>query len=415
MRHIVHVNKITLFHISMMAGMVFWSVILYGLFSWAAIAEREHFKETIKLKAESLADHTQVLRRWIGGHGGVYVEVSGNIKPHPLLSGLSERDVETPSGRKLTLLNSPSVLSEISPYFESGDGDRIHLVSTKPMNPSNVPDSWEKTALEELEAGADKVDDFVRIGEEKRYRLMYPMKLEPKCLTCHHYPGSAPNRVVGGLSVIVDKTPYDRLTENVLHEIRLGYFTIWVIGLLALIAFDLMGVRLLRRIEFTASHDGLTRLFHRREIDRRLRLECERAGRYASDLSVIMLDVDHFKQVNDTYGHPGGDEALRVISGVIRQSIRQTDTAGRYGGEEFIILVPGVSCHGTEILAERLRTSIQAAPIQVKKDQTITLTVSMGVSCFSADKNSSESLVNSADKALYQAKKTGRNRVCVAE
>lgn len=156
--------------------MVFWSGILYSLYLWAASAEREHFTETIKLKAESLANHTQVLRRWIGGHGGIYVEVGGKVRPHPLLSSLPERDVDTPSGKKLTLLNSPSVLSEISPDFKSSQGDRIHLVSNNPMNPANFPDSWEKKALEELEAGAAKVGNFVLAGEESLYRLMYPMR-----------------------------------------------------------------------------------------------------------------------------------------------------------------------------------------------------------------------------------------------
>ena len=408
-------HRVRLFPVCLIVGMVSWSGILYGLYMWAATAEREHFTETIKLKAESLANHTQVLRRWIGGHGGVYVEVDDTIKPHPLLSNFPERDIETPSGRKLTLLNSPAVLSRISPFFERDQGDRVHLVSDHPMNPSNKPDSWEKIALEELEAGAARADKFVHLGTEKLYRLMYPMALTPKCLNCHHYPSSVPNRVVGGLSVTVDKTPYDRLSENVLREIRMGYLSIWIVGLLALAAFDFVGVRLLRQIEFSATHDGLTALFNRKEIERGLNLECERAGRLGGHLSVIMLDIDHFKKVNDTYGHPAGDEALRVVSGVIRRTIRKTDIAGRYGGEEFIILVPGVSCDGAQKLAERLGAAIKAAPIPVNENRTITVTVSIGISCFSSEKNSLESLVKGADEALYQAKEAGRDRVCIAE
>lgn len=415
MRPFKYFFKIKFIHAFSLGGFIFWSCILYGLYWWAAKAESEHFTETVKLKAESMANHAQALRSWIGKQGGVYIEVEGDIKPHPLLAQLPERDVKTPSGRKLTLLNSPFVLSQISPYFKSGKGDKIHLVSNTPMNPSNYPDPWEKNALKRLEAGVLKVDKVTYDSENSYYRLIYPMNIKPKCLNCHHNYSKTSNKVIGGLSVAVDKTPYDQLTQNVLHEIRMGYFSIWIVGLLGLALFDFVSVRFLRRIEAMATHDGLTDLYNRREIERYIDIECKRANRYTTQLSVILLDIDHFKKVNDQYGHPAGDQALRIVSKVIRQNIRKTDIAGRYGGEEFLILAPGISLEGTKTLTERLRTMIKTTPIQINSQKTITVTASMGFSCHSSAKTSPESLVKSADEALYQAKTDGRDRIGIAE
>lgn len=408
-------NKTLLFEVSLVVGMVFWTAILYILYSWAAAAERQHFTETVKLKAESLAEHTQALRKWIGKHGGIYVEVNENLKPIPQLSSVPERDVETPSGRKLTLFNSPTVLSHIAPNYKNDEGDRIHLVSSHPMNPLNLPDRWEKRALAQLDKGTPKAGEFIYNRKQCFYRLMYPMKLEPKCLNCHHMISNTPKKVIGGLSVSVDKTPYDQLTESVLKEIRKGYFSIWVVGLVALALFKFTGMRLLQRIEIMATHDSLTQLYNRRQIESLLQLECKRADRYGSQLSIILLDIDHFKKVNDTYGHPSGDEALRAVSKIIRQTIRETDIAGRYGGEEFIILVPNASCDGTEAMAERLRNEIKTTSIQIEANNTISVSVSMGVACFSTENNTPEQLVKCADEVLYQAKETGRDRICIAK
>ena len=405
-------NKVKVFHLVVIIGMVSWTGVLFSLHLWASGGERHHFTETIKLKAESLARHTQALRRWVGGQGGVYVETNDKIKPHPLLVHVPERDIETPSGRKLTLLNSRSVLREILREFESGGGDRVRLVSHHPMNLSNIPDDWEKKALNELETRAAEAQAIVYSVEESFFRLMSPMKMKSKCLKCHHYLSENPQKVVGGLSVMVDKTPYDRLNEEMLHKIRMGYLGIWIVGLLGLALFDFTGASLLRNIELAATHDGLTGLNNRREIERLLNVECERTGRYEDPLSVMMLDIDYFKRVNDTYGHQAGDEALRVVADTIRQTIRKTDFAGRYGGEEFLILCPGTPHNRAERLAQRLNTAIKSEPIRLKDGKTISVTVSIGVSYYSLERKSAESLVMSADEALYQAKESGRDRVC---
>lgn len=133
--------------------------------------------------------------------------------------------------------------------------------------------------------------------------------------------------------------------------------------------------------------------------------------------ALLMVDIDHFKRVNDHYGHLAGDHVLRHIVGVLRQRLRASDVLGRYGGEEFMVLLPGTDLHGAAQLAEQLRQAVQAAPCEWQ-GQRIAFTVSIGVAA-SADtpadpSRTSEALLQAADQALYRAKDGGRNRVALA-
>jgi len=161
-----------------------------------------------------------------------------------------------------------------------------------------------------------------------------------------------------------------------------------------------------------ATHDFLTGVFNRRAIRDRLKQEILRAGREKENLSVGMLDIDHFKDINDTYGHQAGDEALLVFTQCIQGGLREYDCVGRYGGEEFLVIAPGSIGLKSENLYERLRARIAGAEIATNAG-SISLTVSIGVA-----PGTSQSLVDvllaAADTALYQAKAGGRNRVVYA-
>ena len=160
-----------------------------------------------------------------------------------------------------------------------------------------------------------------------------------------------------------------------------------------------------------AATDGLTGLANRRTLDQRLALEWERARRSTEPLSVLMIDVDHFKAFNDRHGHQGGDEALRSVAQVIGRQIRRpADLAARYGGEEFAVILPHTDANGARRIAEHIRQGIQHLPPVAGDSEPIT--VSIGLSTW--DKRSSaslEELLLSADRALYEAKNSGRNRV----
>jgi diguanylate cyclase (GGDEF)-like protein len=170
-----------------------------------------------------------------------------------------------------------------------------------------------------------------------------------------------------------------------------------------------------RKLVELATIDDLTQLCNRRYFFERFNQEMERAKRYQRPLSCLILDIDHFKQVNDTYGHLSGDQVLVDIAQILRNNCRQSDLAGRYGGEELIILLPETDSPGAMIIAERIREMIEQHQTVDDRGEIIRVTVSMGVASLTGlelekmDKN--ERIVQYADDALLRAKKDGRNRI----
>ncbi len=168
------------------------------------------------------------------------------------------------------------------------------------------------------------------------------------------------------------------------------------------------------KLEDLAMRDGLTGLLNRREFQRLLAQELDRAQRSDSSMSMILLDIDHFKRVNDTYGHQVGDEVLRSVSSVLTGQIRTMDHVARYGGEEFVVVTPndGPTALG---IAERIRRAVENTP-HVDSDQTpFRVTVSLGIASFPECALELDALVGRADEALYRAKRSGRNRSCISE
>lgn len=161
--------------------------------------------------------------------------------------------------------------------------------------------------------------------------------------------------------------------------------------------------------------DALTRVYNRRYFMHRLDTEFKRGGRYDSLLSFIMIDIDHFKKLNDTYGHQVGDDVLRTLGPLIGDTVRESDVAGRYGGEEFCVLLPHTDLEGAKSLAIRLHESVRDTEIDTSAGP-LKITVSMGVSSTALPGvGSTEDLIRLADEALYRSKREGRDRVTCAE
>lgn len=160
--------------------------------------------------------------------------------------------------------------------------------------------------------------------------------------------------------------------------------------------------------------DGLTQAFNRKHWEECLAKEFSRARRYQHDLALVMLDLDHFKLLNDTFGHQGGDMVLIETAKTIDKLLRMGDLFGRYGGEEFAVILPNTDLEGAEEVAERIRQAIAKSAIN-HQDRRISVTASIGVAVIDSDDSRYEDLISNADTALYQAKATGRNRVCLAK
>lgn len=167
-----------------------------------------------------------------------------------------------------------------------------------------------------------------------------------------------------------------------------------------------------RRLYESAVRDPLTQIYNRRYVDERLKGEFAFALRHGTPLSVLMVDIDKFKQVNDTWGHPTGDEVLRVVAATIQRTIRTEDLVARYGGEEFIVIARSTDASNAVVLGERIRRVVQKVSI-MHEQHTLQVTISVGVSTRTMDKPypTLEALVSAADQALYTAKEDGRNRV----
>ncbi len=166
--------------------------------------------------------------------------------------------------------------------------------------------------------------------------------------------------------------------------------------------------RLFAQMQQQALTDGLTGCFNRRSFEMQLERDLHLATRMRQTVSLIMIDIDHFKRVNDTYGHDAGDIALRLIANSIRAELRGVDTAARYGGEEFAVILPGATTEGAMVVAERLRARIESTEVPVVGF----ITASLGIATFPLHANSRDLLITTTDRALYDAKHGGRNRVC---
>ncbi len=167
-------------------------------------------------------------------------------------------------------------------------------------------------------------------------------------------------------------------------------------------------------LEEMATRDPLTGLFNRREMSRLLEEELDRARRYQRPMAVLWVDFDHFKDVNDTFGHAAGDSVLRSISRLLLGSVRSVDAIGRFGGEEFVIVLPEMDLEEARDTAERLRCKVAEKPQPLGNGQEVPLTISVGVAVYPDHGQTASTLCAAADKAMYLAKQRGRNCVAMA-
>lgn len=179
------------------------------------------------------------------------------------------------------------------------------------------------------------------------------------------------------------------------------------------VAVGVVNARLYATVQRQATTDGLTGLFNHRTGQEKLADQMKQAERYQRRISVIMLDVDHFKSINDTHGHPAGDTVLKNVAKLIRNSCRDVDIPVRYGGEEFLLVLPEVTQDGATVVAERIRVALKSEPIK-HEDVEINITGSFGVASFPDDADSQQAMLDLADKAMYLSKRLGRDQVHAA-
>jgi diguanylate cyclase (GGDEF)-like protein len=226
----------------------------------------------------------------------------------------------------------------------------------------------------------------------------------------------AGGREVAQMVLLADVT----LAVNKMREtLYIGSLAMLSAGLILFIIFYWLVGKIGRRIEYDerelqnlAIRDGLTGLYNHRTFYSLLEDELQRSQRHTRPISLLMLDIDHFKRVNDTYGHQAGDLILHGLGDLLMQQARAADRVCRYGGEEIILILSETDTEIAINIAERIRKTVEAHVFVIPDEKSVSITVSVGVAVYPEDANTKEALVAAVDAAMYQAKETGRNRVC---
>ncbi len=389
---------------------VFTTLVFIGIF-WRTIVL---VQASAREQATSYIDLVTNARTWNAMHGGVWVVKGPGAHTNPYLRQLGvEPDTSTVSGTRLTLRNPAVMTNELSQLAVEAGTVRFRLTSLELINPENAPDAWERSVLEGFESDRREVSMTTDGPNGHVLRMMRPLVVEVGCLRCHRAQGYRVGDVRGALSLTLPLASLDRsIIQGGLA--LLGIYALVIVGGGA-VGYWLIS-RMASRIERSetalqvlAATDPLTGIPNRRTVLHRLEEELARTERTTGVLGVIELDIDHFKRVNDTYGHPAGDSVLREIAGRISTALREYDVAGRIGGEEFLVVAPEMDADSLAALAERLRTCTKGDPI-VHGADLIVVTTSVGAT-LSRPGDTAETLFARADEALYAAKDAGRNRV----
>ncbi len=285
---------------------LFWGIIVVwtAILTVAVVGDWNNTQDaTMDLalsEARSHLNRDQAFRLWAATLGGFYVQVGDYTPPNPYLAHIPERDIETPSGTKLTLMNPAYALRHMNENFAGLFSDPGHITSLNPLRPQNKPDDWEREALLALEDGAEEVQEQIEIDGEPYLRLMRPIVTDTGCLKCHAQQGFEVGDISGGTSIAVSLDPYKADADQEIRKNILIYSTIWIVGLGAITFFSKRFEETIvdldqTQIKLTKSHDELERIY---------------------DLSIDMIcigDIDgYFRMINPAFGATLGysDEEL---------------------------------------------------------------------------------------------------------
>ena len=403
-------NHTTRFYrnLSMMIALVIVSIYL-GLY----IRSNQLLLDAVKQQAVSYFDLIVQVRKWNAGYGGAYVEKKNGIESNRyLLEVGGDPDIVARDGRVFTMRNPAMMTKEISKIFSERSGIQFHITSEKLLNKENAPDPFELRALKKFQAGVPEVWEIEDGVSGTRFRYMAPLLVEQSCQKCHVKFGYKIGDIRGGISVSIPFAPIKHAMDiNRTAIIGLSILTLAILLGSSYQMFSQLLTQLKKAqnaLQEASITDELTGLRNRRYLMSRYQEEFERARRHGGLLGFFMMDLDHFKGVNDTCGHPFGDLVLKSVASTITKVVREYDIAGRYGGEEFAVIVAETSREDMMVLAERMRATL--AEMYISDANTcIRITVSIGVAVLN-DGDTSETLLKRADAALYQAKREGRNR-----
>ncbi|WP_054774434.1 diguanylate cyclase [Methylogaea oryzae] len=393
-----------------------WTLLLAASLFLNILQQDREVLRIARIQAQAFIDKDIELRLWASSHGGVYVRTGPETQPNPYLD-VAQRDVVTTDGLRLTLMNPAYITREVHSRFTEKYGVYGHMTALKLKNPANAPDAWERKALEGFDAGnLSDVSTVYSLAGKSYLRLMKPLLMEESCQTCHAWTRIPVGGVRGGINASVPLEPLREGEGTLVLYIGLSHGVMWLIGILAIggvsrrvsrmrVAHDIAEARN-RELYEQATHDALTGLFNRRYMEEALTRQIHRAHRVDAPLSLVMIDIDHFKRFNDEHGHDAGDEVLRQVGRSIRENVRTSDIVCRYGGEELAVIIPGAGAKEAFLRMDKLREAVSAVPLSNRDGEALPpVTVSIGVAELAEDSDDSSELLKRADLACTAPKR----------
>lgn len=440
---------------------------------WADSYMRRNIELVMYRQAQSLHKQVVLMRHWSASYGGVYVRKQPGVETNLYLYQVGPGggkpstvipEIRDDKGNVYTLKNPALMGRELSELTEKYADIRFRLTSLHPVNPLNSPDDFERRSLESFAAGTKEATGFSQINGKQYYRYMAPVYVEEACLQCHGFQGYKTGDVRGGISVSL---PVERealvFMENRGRFIFLAGLISVLIGTTIILGSYFIIMRPLRamtryagsmgghqslppqitsrqdevgllarelnsantalhaqreqlhqrtlQLEYENRSDALTDLYNRRYLFSEGARLYERWQRDGAELAILLMDLDHFKRINDTYGHQAGDQVLIEVAHILKQHCRPYDLVARYGGEEFVIMLEASTHNSGESTAKRIHQSIGEHAIKYE-DKELLVTASIGV-VEGKDLGDFDTALRKADEALYQAKESGRNRIII--
>lgn len=396
------------------------SLLIIAIFWGFNLRHTNLIRDNLLHEARAFFQEIVKTRHWIIKQDGVYVKKKPGMRVDPFLSGIDglQTSIRDEDGQIYLLRNHAAITKMISVMATEDRLFGLNITSLAPLNPLNIPDAFEQMALEGFEGGRIEFSRFEETPSGTLFRYMAPLLTKEECLKCHGGQGYEVGDIRGGISISIP-------AGHVLSEVRETRIYILISALILLTLLLSLIIYIARnfindldqsekKLFVLATTDPLTGLLNRREGEGRFKQEIVRSMRGKQPLSIIVFDIDFFKQINDNFGHQAGDEAIKRVADILVVTLRGYDIICRYGGEEYLIVLPNTLLAKAFEIAERIRKVIEREVIQIRNGKEVTLTISGGVSSLRAD-DSLDSLVYRADNALYIAKEEGRNQIQLLE
>ncbi len=391
-----------------------WTFLVGGSLFWNIVQVKQKTIEIGKIQAQTSYEKDVFYRRWNSIHGGVYVPVTKDTPPNPYLSHLPERDIKTPSGESLTLMNPAYMSRQVNELIKKKQGIGGHITSLKPLRPENSPDSWERKALGEFEQGKDMVMSVENMDGGNYLRVMHSFITEERCLKCHEAQGYKVGDIRGGISVSIPMAPLYAIQKERVNALSIVHTILWFFGISGLLftrqrlkAGEEKEHELVAELESLSIKDELTGLYNRRGLLSMVTQQYSIAKRIQKTLMLVYVDLDGMKQINDLYGHQEGDNALKDTADILKNAFRETDIIARIGGDEFVVFGMVIEHKGLNIVTSRINEKLErnVGEYVARSAKPYTLSLSNGIAFADTEKPFSfDSMLSEADQNMYLQK-----------